>query len=463
MSDAPTRSTSASAIWKTTTREPRPAPPARGRAPTLAQDLHEGQARGSQRRHQAREEGRDHRRRQREHESPAVQLDLAPAGEPLGDVGGDASADEAHADRGNSHGEDPAEQREDQAFGQELAYHPPPAGPQSRAQRHLPLPQQAARQQHPSHVRARDEEHEQGRALEERGEGSRDAGLLMAQEDGREGAPGVRPRMAALETGRDRAQLGTGLLQADPAGQAAENPQGKGPPLGLLPLGERERHPELDAPGRVVELRRHHAHHRAGAPVQDQRAPQHVRRPAQAPPPQPVAHHDHRVPPRHGLLRPQGAADRRAHTQQAEQLRRDQGTHEALRLAPRTDQREVPLPDGREPLEAPTLPPEVQEVGHREGVAGVGGAHAGRSALLRVVLGERDQRVEVGERVGPQEQRVHEAEDGGVQSDSQAEGQHHDHGQQRFSRQESGAVPQVLQECAHFEPPATAGGVLAGS
>ena len=230
------------------------------------------------------------------------------------------------------------------------------------------------------------------------------------------------------------------LRQRDVGRQPAEDRNGELQALGLVGVPEDERHPRLHAAGRKAEAVRHHAHHAVRAAVQEQAAVEHIARAPKLALPERMAHHDDAVAARFGLVAPKRAAERCLDAQELEELGRHQAAREPPRLA-LSRERELDGAERRQPLEAAPRPTQVEEVRRRQRVAWVGRPHRRLPSLLRVQLGDGHQALELGERIGPQQQGVNEAVDRRIGADAERE-------RERGREREDGAA----RECPHRLP-----------
>ncbi len=303
------------------------------------------------------------RDREREGEHAAVESDGLDARELLG-----AERDEeVRSPQGEKRSAGAAEKREHEALGQELAEHPGAAGPESGADRDLPLSRRRAREQHVGDVGAGDQEDERHRRQEheERRPDVSDHGLLERSD----GHVAVGAGELLLQAPGDRRHLGPREVERRPALQAREHPEalpsavgGAGSEdVGRPELGSRR--PER----REVEALRHDPDDRVGLAVQVHRLPEDLRVAGIAPLPEAVAQHDLVFPAGFLLFRQEDAPVERPDSQHREDVRRHPESLHALRLRAA---RQVRDPEVRRahPLVGRRLPPPVEEVRGSDGV-----------------------------------------------------------------------------------------------
>ena len=138
------------------------------------------------------------------------------------------------------------------------------------------------------------------------------------------------------------------------------------------------------------------------------------------------------------VIRLEQPAECRVDPQHRKEIGGDEESADALRIVGAGEAR-VPPAERREPLEAVRLLPPVEEVGGGDGLFGVADV---------AMIGLRDDRepIDVGEGEGVEDQRVDDAEDGGVGAETQRERQHDDGARRRALHHRAHRIPQIEDE-----------------
>jgi hypothetical protein len=339
--------------------------------------------------------------------------------------------DEVRRPERREHGRDGAAEREEHALGEELPDDAPPARAEREADRDLAAPPDRAGEEQVRDVHRRDEQHDP-RDREHSGGEAEDVAPVRPGADHR--APVrhrdhpvlVLLRVLLGQRAHDGVQRRLRLLARRPRREARHDVE---PPRAarleevvLRHDGPLHGHRDEEVAGalevRAREALRRDADHGERAPVDGHRAPDDARVGAEALAPQPVAEHDDRA--RHGrgvLVGDEEAPERGAHAEHREVVPRDElaPDGEAGRAAALHHRRRGAVGDDALQPACPRAEVEVVRVGARP-VAPVADAVLG--PLARVHAHELPGPLD-GER--PQEERVDEAEDDGVDADAQGE------------------------------------------
>ena len=209
-------------------------------------------------------------------------------------------------------------------------------------------------------------------------------------------------------------------------------------------LVERERRPQLGA-HRKIESRRHDADDDRLIAVGAHGASDDRRIRAETPPPQAVAEHDALRVRGHLFVGAERAPDRRVRVERVEERGGDEEAEDALRLVA-AHQVRVPPERRRQMLDraALELAPPVEKIGARHGFAA--------ADPLRRRRQRHDDAIDVVHVVGMHQQRVDDAEDGGVGADGERE-RHHDGGRQhRTLRERPHHKAEVHGQTIHRRP-----------
>ena len=375
-------------------------------------------------------------------------------------------AEQGGADPGREHEAGGASERsEEKALHQELAHDVAATSPQGQAHRDLPLAGGCARQQEIGDVGARDQEneadhpgeHEKGgrELLTERGQPAKarqDLDLLgqetLAEAGRRAGDLGD---LVLVDLTIEHLQAGRGLNDRDARLEASHDVQPhESSILELVPGGsdggfhgqgdiEVGRRAHLDP----VKGRRGDAHDREGVAVELEQVPDDTRISSEPALPVAVVEHGHRA--RVGLmvvLGTQGAADRRPHPEDVEEVAGDDFPERSLGLTLgfETQGHGKAGQDAREDL---VLVAKVPVHGIRERLVGEERALVGARAV------EQHQLLGAGHGQEPQEDLIQQGEDRGVGADAQTQRGHHQQGEARILGQHPDGVAQVLDESFH--------------
>ena len=331
------------------------------------------------------------------------------------DAGETAREEEPDPESGENDAEEPARHREDEALRQELEEQPPAVRAERGPDRDLASPDLGPREEEVGHVGAGDEQQEHHGAGEEEERGAHASRDLVGERygEGREAhGLGVEPFLG--EAAGHRLELGRGLRGRRSRRELRRRVEAV--IAALLGGVEEERHPELRRlRGVLAEVRGkteaagHDADHLAG-PAVDQDRPAHE--PGVAPVaalPEPVADDHHRVRARLLLFRSEVPAEDRIRAQGREGVDGDGGDAHAHRVPV---PREVGLVGGprRHLAEGGQAPVVEHLVLADPRLVEAGPAAPDHDAGVRSVVGE-----------GPDEHRVHHAEEGGGRADAESE------------------------------------------
>ena len=370
---------------------------------------------------------RDH---QREEQHRGIERRLLEPGH-AGRCGGherlDAPRREADADDGR-------DEREDDAFGEELPGDPRPARAEGGADGELAGARGAACQQQVGDVAAGDEEHEADRAEKREHAARVVADEIVEHGDRREVELGRLAREGAAETLGVGAQLAERLFVGRPGLQPRVDLQVV-LVVHRLALGrERDRHPELFAVGGVVERRRHDADDVVGASVERDAAPDRRRIAAEPPRPEAVAEHGDLFASGLILLLREHAAVRRRQIEDAEVAGRDPAADQPLGVVAvrQVEARELLGSDGAERADWLDA---VDEVARRDVVA-----------IVADELVDREQSIRVREGEWLQHHRPDRTEDGRGRADAECERQHRDEAEARVLEELPAGEGDVLRE-----------------
>ena len=210
--------------------------------------------------------------------------------------------------------------------------------------------------------------------------------------------------------------------------------------IGGLLGAKRKRQPGVDLAAREAEALGHHADHSEGDAVETDVAVLHVRAPAEARDPEPVAQHRDAIVAADRFVFREPAAERGLRAEHVEQRRRRQRDQHALGPALRAERARLGAHD-REIPERRRLNAPLEVVrDRRAGILDPG-------PRIRVV--DDDQPVAVGIRQRTKKQTAQHAEDGAVRADRERE---HEDGQtcvQRPLAERPQRVAQILEPSAH--------------
>ena len=237
--------------------QPQPAGACRRPARAVLEGLGHARPRRLDRRHQAEDERRREGEHGREADESQVDVHLLPARDESRNLRRHVARDELEADPGHRERGRHRREREDPALEQQLARDAHPARANRKAYRHLPLPFGAARQQQAGHVRAGDEQHEDGRRLPHRQDRHEaDIHHPVAERVDARHAVATGLRMIARQLLAGDSHLRFRIVERSPGSQPADRRDVERSPIGRSLGGERERSPDLRTHGEVESGRR---------------------------------------------------------------------------------------------------------------------------------------------------------------------------------------------------------------
>ena len=393
-----------------------------------------------QRRQNAEQDTGSQRRQHGKQQDPAVDAHVGKArqrGRPQGHQ-------HPHAAERHDESRGPTQQGQDQTLGQELPDQSIAPGPQRAPNGHLALPHGGPGEEQARHVHARDEQDER--------DGPQQQQERRAHSTYRRVQHTLHPHAAAqvvvgvllFEIGGDGGHVGVRALQRDTVGEPSDHAKI------VIPAEPRSgphlhRRPHLGTDRRIREAGRHHTDDLVGVSL-DNHAPADDRLiRSESAGPKLIAQHHHWLAARSIVLRIIDTAEHRRHAEDAEQgMRRSRGT-DHLRLGVSTGEGGADELPRREILEHHIPFEHVEIVGTREPLQ--------LGATQPVVLPNHDQAVRpsVGQRA--QQHAVHDAEDGGVGTNSEAQRQDHRRGEPGILENGPHGVPQVLSELCHDAVP----------
>ena len=348
---------------------------------------------------------------------------------------GSQRADAAQSERGDRQPERPADDRQQQAFGEQLPDDSPVRGAERGPHRHLLAPPDRARQQQVGDVRAGDQQHEADGRHQHDQRSPHVADHLLAQRHDAEREAAVRRidvRMTGAKARRQRGHLRLRLLERR-AGPELRHDVVVLAAADLRRVGsERQRQQHLrigddaERGQRLLaqrERRLQHAHDLCRLAVEHDRPADHGRVAAEAALPGAVAENRHGRRRLRVLFRREQPAERGADAEHRQQVRGDPDGADTLGRAV-AGQVGVGAERDGDLLEAPAAGLDVEVLGGREPV--LGDAEPGRSVpqdrqAVRVLVGE-----------GTQQQGARDAEDRRVRAD--AKGQRQDRRDRKSGR-----------------------------
>ena len=387
--------------------------------------------------------GRD-RGREGKQEHGAVDAGL---GQPR-DVFGRGGEQGRRGPDGQEEPEAPAEEREQDAFRQELTHHAGAARADGRADGKLALPGGGAREQQVRDVRAGEEQHEGDRGKEgpERRPGFGDAAL--EKRDDHRPLAAVGPRVLRLEPRHDRVELGPRRRERGARRQAREDAQAlviaalEPTGLGAVPA---ERPVEIDRLREESERLGQDAHDDVRDAVEPDRSPHDRGIGPEAASPERGGEQGDGSGPGPIVGFGERAAERRLDAQNREERRRHLAAAQDRRLSG-PGEGDAIRPVGRLRRERAAARAPVEEV------------HPGNALLPEpeTPLGDDDEPVRLGVGQGTQQHRVDDREDCRVRADAERERGDRNGGEARRTPECPERIAQVLSECVHGVTPTSA-------
>ena len=299
---------------------------------------------------------------QGEGEHPKVQADALGARQ-----GGGVQGDElARSPVGKEETQGTAQEREEDALGQQLADEAPAAGAQGGADRDLPTAGGQPDEEEVGDVQAGDQE-DRGNHPEEDHEGGADLldeHLLEWQDLD---PPTRVVRVLLLQAGGDTAHLGLRGADRDPRAQPRHAGQGVRAAVRRGRQDGRQGNPELTLLGKV-EAGRRHPDDGIALVVQEKTLADGLRIGSEAALPEAVREENHVTVGRGVLVWPKFTSQKRTDANEREEVGRYPSYVEHLGLAT-AGEVGAPHHHGREPLEAPALPVKIVEIRDRESEA----------------------------------------------------------------------------------------------
>ena len=370
-------------------------------------------------------------------------------------VGSSNLPEQRHAGIADAETEHAARHGDQQTFRDQLADEPAASGADGEAQRHLARAHGRPAGQQSRDVGARDEQHGERERRQHRDQDRvrrilRDPRLQFGAHA--EAAILVRVRIGARQIRGDGRQFGLRFSLGYPGLEASLEPQiprvARFERTGLRIADEtrrhHQRHEEISAHELVqaAEFGRGHANHRKLVAVDPHAAAEHVLIGSEFLLPHRPAEHDHCVASGHLIFfGPEGAADGRHDTHQREEVAAHQHAHlefgGGLRIAGETCRE---IRERRQPIKALAAIADVHVVAVRRDKGTGAERFDGRSRTH----GEHLARP--GDRERPQQQRVSEAENGGVGADANREREDGDEGEPRTFREHPAAVAHVARD-----------------
>ena len=212
-------------------------------------------------------QSKNHARQQRRADGEPQRLAVERHLRKPGNVGGTRGDEHFHTPVTDESAHPAAEQRQHDAFRQQLAHHPPAPGTERQSQRDFLLSRGSAGQHQVGHIRARDQQHAGHDAPQHQQCRARIPShrLLQQRHDG-DSRGHCSARMLLCEPRLDCVQLGLRLRQRHARFESRQHAQ----PIPAAPVS-RQTIPTGGQPKLSVlwklEARRHHAHDGAGAPA----------------------------------------------------------------------------------------------------------------------------------------------------------------------------------------------------
>ena len=290
---------------------------------------------GAPARTDGREETESHRRERREHGGEGHHAQIHAGLRADRQRRRHETGEERHAGGGHGKTGGAAEERQDDALGDQLPHQSLPAGAERGADRQLALARGRARQQQVGEIGGGEQQQAQARAAEGEKHQAESRGHVVPHAEVADAGLLVGVRILAREALGDDHELGARLLERHSRSETCHAVDVVVRPVGVVLVPERQHRPQLAVPGGKVEGRRHDADDGVGNAVETHRSPEHRRVARELRLPQPMA--DDRCAAI--VLAPiEDASERRLHTEQRKHFGRDRRRLETPRL---TDAHEV--------------------------------------------------------------------------------------------------------------------------